>query len=362
MLKRTDKTKIIGVCCLFLAVFFAVYIYICKHDIVFTKIKDNVSLSFSVLLYDLDGAFADRFDSYQIIYDSKNKLLKVLSVNTEAIVFKKNERAKSLKTLFYENLKKSLGSAINKFYLDLREVIGNAALSDFYINMSFKTFNDMLDSDKKIKSLLASNEFENKDLELLNYLEIVERVLYLLPRRFFKIQKNYKYVNTNIPKISLITLIFRIKKQVPIVMFCDMPVKYVRMRIEPNKQDIKGFLDKIYYNNNADVNINKKNVVAVDIKNASRKSRMAEKIAWLLRANKFDVLDWGSLPTVYDVTLIKDYKGNFTQALKISEILGIGKIIVSYNPSVYADINVFIGKDCKIYDSLDKKNDANGKH
>jgi len=356
-LKRTSKIKVICIC-LFLAVFVAVYIYICKRDVVFRKIKDNGRFSFSVLLYDSDGAFADRFDSYQIIYDCKNKLLKVLRVNTETVVFKKKERARSLKTLFYENSKKGLGSAVDKFYLDLHEVIGNAASSDFYINMSFKTFNDMFGSDKNVKSLLVVNEFENKDLELLNCLETIERVLYLLPYRFFKIQKNYKYINTNIPKISLITLIFRIKKQRPILMFCDMPVKHLRMRTEPNKQDIEEFLDKIYYN---DADINKKNVV-IDIKNASRQPRMAEKITWLLRANKFDVLDWGSFPLVYDTTLIKDYKGNFTQALEISKILGTGKIVVSYNSSVYADINVFIGKDCKIYDTLDKKGDTNGKH
>jgi hypothetical protein len=357
-LKRTNKIKVICIC-IFLAVFVAVYIYVCKRDVVFRKIKDNGRFSFSVLLYDSDGAFADRFDSYQIIYDCKNKLFKVLSVNTETVVFKKKERARSLKTLFYENFKKGcLGSALDKFYLDLSEVIGTAATSDFYINMSFKTFNNMFGSDKSVKYLLAVNEFKNKDLELLNCLETIERVLYLLPYRFFKIQKNYKYINTNIPRISLLTLIFRIKMQRPIVMFCDMPVKHVRTRIETNKQDIKELLDKIYYN---DADKNKKNI-AIDIKNASSQPRMAEKITWLLRANKFDVLDWGSFPIVYDTTLIKDYKGNFTQALEISEILGTGKIIVSYNSGVYADINVFIGKDCKVYDTFDKKGDASGKY
>jgi hypothetical protein len=357
-LKRTSKIKVISFC-LFLIVFVVVYmayVYIYKCDVVFRKIKNNGKFSFSVLLYDLDGVFANRFDSYQIIYDCKNKLLKVLSVNGEAVVFKKKERTKSLKTLFYENSKKCLSSAIDKFYLDLYEIIGNAASSDFYINMSFKTFNDMFCSDKNIKSLLAVNEFENKDLELLNCLETIERILYLVPYRFFKIQKNYKYINTNIPKISLITLILRIKKQKPIVMFCEVPLKHGRMRIESNKQDIDEFLDKVYYKN-TNIDIDKKNVV-IDIKNASKQPRMAEKITWLLRANRFDVLDWGSFPIVYDTTLIKDYRGNFTQALKIAEILGTGKIIVSYNSSVYADIDVFIGKDCKIYDSLDKKWDC----
>lgn len=357
MLNRTVTIVVISIC-LLLAVFVALYVYIYKNDPVFKTIKDKGGFSFSVLLYDENGVFADRFDSYQIMYNCKNKLLKVLSVNTNAVVFKKRERARSLKTLFYENSKEDLGVAIDKFYLDLHEVIDSAASSDFYIKMSFKTFNNVFGSDKNIKSLLAVNEFENKDLESLNCLETIERVLHLAQYRFFKIQRNYKYINTNIPKISLVTLILTIKKQKPKIMFCEMPVKYGTMRIEPNKQDIEEFLDKIYY---SDTDINEKNIV-IDIKNASRQPRMAEKAAWLLRANKFDVLDWGSFPVAYDKTIIKDYRGNFTQALKIAEILGAGKVIVSYNPSVYVDINAFIGKDCKIYDNLDKKGGTNGKH
>ncbi|MCA6080344.1 MAG: hypothetical protein LE169_05620 [Endomicrobium sp.] len=44
---------------------------------------------------------------------------------------------------------------------------------------------------------------------------------------------------------------------------------------------------------------------------------MAEKAAGLLKRNNFDVLDWNNFLVAYNKTLIKDYKGNFTQALKI---------------------------------------------
>jgi hypothetical protein len=322
-------------------------------------VKDKGCISFSVLLYDLEGAFVDRLEAYQIIYDCKNKLLKIFKVNTDTVVFKKKERARSLKTLFYENLKKNLDIAINTFYLDLHEIIGKAD-SDFYINMSFKTFNEMFCGDKNIKFLLAVNKFENRDLELSNCLETIERVLYLAPYKFFKIQKNYKYINTNISKISFWTLILKIKKHKPELILCDMPVKYTRMRVEPLKGYIEEFLNKIYYSD-VDAGIDKRHIL-IDIKNASRQPRMAEKATWLLRANKFDVLDWGSFHIVYDKTIVKDFKGNFTQALKISKILGTGKVIVSYNPSVYIDMSVFIGRDCKIYDNLDKKvDDTNGK-
>jgi hypothetical protein len=356
-LKRT--LKILAVCIgVLLIVFIVAYVYIYKNDVVYRTIKDKGAVSFSVLLYDTDNMVDDRLDSYQIIYDCKGNLLKILCVNIDVVVLKKWERAKSLKTLFYENQKKDLKIAIDKFYLDLHEVIGSGASSDFYINMSFKIFNDIFGDDKNIKSLLMVNDFENKDLELLNCFEIIESVLHLPPYRFFKVFKNYKYVNINIPKISFGTLMFKIKKHKPEIIFCEMPVSLAKTRIEPNKKDIEEFLDKIYYRN---VNVSEKDIV-IDIKNASRHPRMAEKATWLLRDNKFDVLDWGSFPIFYDKTIIKDYKGNFKQALKIAKILRSGKVIVSYNSDVYADINVFIGKDCKIYDNLDKKGDNNGKH
>jgi hypothetical protein len=358
-LKRAVKIVIISLC-LLLLISFALYFYICKNDTVYKTIKSNDTFSFSVLLYDLEGTLSDRLEAYQIIYDCKNNLLKILKINTNAVIFKRKERARSIKTLFYENSKKSLDIAIDAFYLDLHEIIGKAdySLSDFYINMSLKTFVEMFGNDKNIKSLLAVKELENRDLELLNCLETIERVLYLAPYKFFKIQKNYEYINTNISKISFLTLILKTKIHKPEIMFCDMPVKYTRTRVEPNKQDIEEFLNKIYY---SDIDINKKHII-IDVKNASKQNRMAEKVSWVLRANKFDVLDWGSFPIVYDKTIIKDLKGNFAQSLRISKIIGAGKVIISYNSSVYVDINVFVGKDCKIYDNLDKKEDLNGKH
>jgi hypothetical protein len=358
-LKKIAK-KIVIIICLSSTIFIAVYICVHKSDKIYLASKDKKSISFSVLLYNTENVFDDRLDSYQIVYDYKDNLLKILCVNTDTVVLKKRERAKSLKTLFYENQKKDLGIAIDKFYYDLNEVIGNTSVSDFYINMSFKTFDNLFGSDKDIKALLSVNEFSSKDLELLNYLETIERVLYLVPYKFFKILKNYEHLNTNIPKTSLAVLMFEVKRQHPEVMFCEMPVKYTKTRIEPNKQYIEDFLEKIYYNSTY-ANVREKSTL-LDVKNASRQLRMAEKVTWLLRGNKFDVLDWGSFPIVYDKTLIKDYRGNFIQSLKISKILGAGKVIVSYNSSVYADITVFIGKDCKIYDSLDKKGGADGKY
>jgi hypothetical protein len=330
------------------------YIYIDETDAVAKKLKEKDYVSFSVLLYGTKKLLPGRLDVYTALYDKRTNIFKVLSVNTDAIVLKKREKSRSLKTMFNEISKKDINAAIKKFYLDLHEIIGNAAVADFYINTSFEMFDIAVKQNKKFKFTLLKDDFENRDLESLNRLEIVEYFMHLTSPAIMKVYKNYDFFDTNIPKLSFVSSALRLKSLNPVLMFCEMPVKYTKTRVEHDEQNIEEFLNKVYY---ADIvqYTNAKDVL-IDIKNASEKPRMAEKAAWLLRKNKFDVLEWSNnLYTLYDKTLIKDYKGNFMQALRIAEILKTGKVIVSYNNHTYSDISILIGKDCIIYDNLDKK-------
>jgi hypothetical protein len=330
------------------------YIYIDRNDAVVKKLKEKDYVSFSVLLYGTEKIFPGRLDVYIISYDKKTNILKVLYVNTDVVILKKKEKAKSLKTMFGESSKKDINAAIKKFYLDLHEIIGNAATADFYINTSFEIFDIAARQNKKFKSILLKDNFGNRDLESLNRLETVECFMHLTSLAIMKIYKNYDFLDTNILKLSFIPSALRLKSLNPVLMFCAMPVKYTKARVEYDKQNIEEFLNKVYY---TDIVLSKNaGDVLIDIKNASGKPRMAEKAAWLLRKNKLDVLEWNNnLYAGYDKTLIKDYKGNFMQALRIAEILKAGKVIVSYNNCIYSDISIFIGKDCVIYDNLDKK-------
>ncbi|MDR0800187.1 MAG: LytR C-terminal domain-containing protein [Endomicrobium sp.] len=363
MFQMTKKIIKILILILFVLITAAVsaYIYVCRNDIVAKKLKDKDYISFSVLLHGTEKMFPGRLDAYTVLYNKKTNILKVLSVNTDAVVFKKREKSRSLKTLFNENSKKDINTAIKKFYLDLREVIGNAVEADFYINTSFETLYNMTWKNKKFKAILSKDNFKNRDLESLNRLETIEHFLNLTPYMIMKICKNYDFINTNIPKLPFAYYILRLKfiKQ-PVLIFCEMPVKYTKTRVEFDRQNIEELLNKIYYAD-ATLQTNTKDIL-INIKNASRKPRMAEKAAWLLRKNNFDVLDWNNFSITYDKTLIKDYKGNFMQALEIAEILKTGKVIVSYDNCIYSDINIFVGKDCIIYDNLDKKERQNGKN
>jgi hypothetical protein len=360
MIKKVVKISTLILFVLITAIIPA-YIYIDKNDAVVKKLKGKDYVSFSVLLYGTEKIFPGRLDVYIILYDKKTNILKVLSINTDVIVLKKRGKSRSLKTMFNENSKKDINAAIKKFYLDLHEIIGNAAAADFYINTSFEMFDIVAGQDKKFKLILLKDNFENRDLESLNRLETVEYFMHLMYPAIMKIYKNYDFFDTNILKLSFVSSALRLKSLNPSLMFCEMPVKYTKTRVEHDKQNIEEFLSKVYY---ADIvpYTNAKDVL-IDIKNASRKSRMAEKATWLLRKNKLDVLEWSNnLCTCYDKTLIKDYKGNFLQSLKIAEILKTGKVIISYNNRVYSDISIFIGKDCVIQDNLDKKEERNGKN
>jgi hypothetical protein len=243
-------------------------------------------------------------------------------------------------------------------FLDLYEIIGNVAKPDFYISMNFETLDFIMCQNKKIKFMLLENDFENKDLEFLHRIRIIKCVLSLMPHRILKIFHNYNLFNTNISRISFMVSLLRFKILHPLFVFCDLPVKHTNARIELDKENTETFLNEVYYN--TDLKINTNNFL-IDIRNASKKPRMAEKAAWLLRSNKFDVLDWNSSPIVYDTTLIRDYKGNFRQALKIAELLNVGEVIVSYDDKIYSDMTVFVGKDCVIYDVFDKNDNFNAK-
>jgi hypothetical protein len=326
------------------------YIYIDKNDAVSKKLKEKNYISFSVLLYGTKKIFPGRLDVYTALYDKRTNILKVLFVNTDAVVLKKKEKSRSLKTIFNENSKKNINVAIKKIYLNLHEIIGVAADADFYINTSFEMLDIASGRNKKFKFILLKDNFENRDLESLNRLETAEYFMQLTSSIIMKIYKRYGFFDTNISKLSFVSSALRLKSLKPVLMFCEMPVKYTKTRVEYDKQGIEEFLNKIYY-----VSPVPSKDMFIDIKNASGKPRMAEKAAWLLRKNKLDVLEWSNLYAVYDKTLIKDYKGNFTQALRIAEILKTGKVIVSYNNRIYSDIGIFIGKDCAIYDNLDKK-------
>ena len=265
---------IIVVSILFLVVIFTFYLFY-KTSFVIKKINNNDTITCSVLLYSTGNISPNLLNCYQVSYNKNDNCLKVLSINTDIVLLRKYKKVNSLKNFFYENLNKGLESSIENLYTDLSELLKCYKKSDFYINMSFESFLLMM-ADKDLNRMILEDDFSNKDLKSLNNLDVVERTLKLMPYKAINVFKQYNLVNTNISKMSFLALLTRFATKKPLITFCELPVKYTTRRVELDVQNAEEFLNKVYYVN-IDADYNNKNFF-VDIKNASGKPRMAQKV------------------------------------------------------------------------------------
>ncbi|MDR3274424.1 MAG: hypothetical protein LBS81_00205 [Endomicrobium sp.] len=60
------------------------------------KLKDKGYASCTILLYGTERLFPGCIDACTVLYNKKSNVVKVLSINTESIVLKKKEKARSL--------------------------------------------------------------------------------------------------------------------------------------------------------------------------------------------------------------------------------------------------------------------------
>jgi hypothetical protein len=296
-----------------------------------------------------------------VFYERESKLLKIISINPEAVVFKKDVRARSLKYSFYKTAEEDLNLALTNFQQDVFEMTNNYFTPDFYITASFESLIKLAGKNKILKDLISNKSFANRDLQCLNQLEFAQEVLHILKTRMFSnissLRKNYDLLGTDITKLAFINMIMYFKINEPEIMFFDLPVKRTKTRVEPDKKNISDTFFIYYIPADAETTTLDG---FINVENASGKPRMAEKATWELRENKFDVLVWGNYNTSYEKTIIKDYKGNYGASKKIARVLGSGKVINSFDYENSLAVSVYIGKDCEIYDKLDKKEAVNG--
>lgn len=342
-------------------VLFFVYVHMCKNDPLTRKIITGQPVNFTVLLHGSENFMPGRLDAFFVYYERSSKLFKVLSVNSDMVVFRKKEKARSFKYSFWETAKKDINLAVTNLYMDLSDMTGNTFDPDFYINIDYAFLAEIFAGNKEISALIKQDCFINRDAECVNKIELFEQFAKLLNNNALgnirRMIKYYGKTDTNLKKRTVLNMIMHFRLINNGIMFCELPAKYTKTRVEPDKTNIVDFMAQIYYFDTSQIKESSDGLI--EVKNASQKPRMAEKATWLLRENKLDVLEWSNFGTAYDTTVIKDYRGSFAEAVKIAGILKCGKIIVSYNTNTYYNIGVFIGKDCEIYDKLDKdKNKA----
>ena len=359
MQRRTKKILLIANFIL-IAVFMTavfLFVYFSFSEPLTNKLTSGKPVKFMITFYGTEKLLPDVLEVYFVYYERDSNLLKVLSVNTDIVVFKKNARARSLKYSFFNSAQKDLQTALTTFYQNVFEMTDNGFTPDYYVTMSFESLLQTAGTNGGLKNLITNRSFENRDLECLNQLEFAESVMKAFKTGMFSnirnIRKNYDLLDTNIPKLAFINMIMYFKMYNAEIVFFDLPAKYTKTRVEPDKDNILDFLYTVYY---PLTDMDKKTLGGmIDVRNASGKSRMAEKAAWKLRESKFDVLEWSNYKTRYEKTLIKDYKGKYAASKETANALGCGKVIISYDNKNPLSARVFIGTDCEIYDKLDKK-------
>ncbi len=93
----------------------------------------------------------------------------------------------------------------------------------------------------------------------------------------------------------------------------------------------------------------------MEVLNTTNKSRLAIKAVDKIRENDFDVIDWGASSKKYEFTTIYDLANNYEKIKQIKDILSCGEIIFKPKERSLVDVSVLLGKDCTIYDKLDRE-------
>ncbi|MDR2771978.1 MAG: LytR C-terminal domain-containing protein [Elusimicrobiota bacterium] len=333
-----------------------VFLFFSKTGIQIKKLWLGQPLMINVLFYSKGEVLAEKLDAFVVYFDGKAKLIKIMSIDPEISL----EKNLSLRKTFYNTAQKNLTAAKEKFYADLDDIFEHRFSDAYRISVDYETLSEMFIVKGKLFELISKNDFANIDEKEITQLKIFEMFLNRFEQLPFltwlSIKNNYSALDTDLSKTLFANLLLYLQFSKQPILFYDVPVSKTAAKIEPLRSEILRFLDNVFLvsqTTNVDDFTN-----FVEIKNASATPRAAQYTTWLLRENGIDVLDYLNSPITADETIIKDYKGNIMQAKKIAQILGVGKIIISYDSHYYYDTTVIIGADYKVKGVEIK----NGKH
>jgi LCP family protein required for cell wall assembly len=123
----------------------------------------------------------------------------------------------------------------------------------------------------------------------------------------------------------------------------QLPGKPKKLLWEPDYENIAGLLNKIFPDKQ--IEAGQKSRPRIEVWNAAGTPGLAEKFAWFLRKNGYDVIDYGNFTTRQKKTLIKDLTGDLQSAQRLEEVIGCGEIVTRYDDKRLIDISVILGED-----------------
>lgn len=341
-----NKSKVIIFTIIIVAIVFVSYIL---TDSFSQKILLNDNLEF-ISIVDDENAFG----LYMFSLDKKINTLKIISVDPEMVVLKKEEKALAISEFFKRDLNSGYQQACQKCLENIFDMTNYQFTPDNFLNIHLKDLSNIFYLKKTTKQISQNIKNEHRDIQCLNEAVLFENIIKDLRKNVLintiKFSKNKAY--TNISKKSYFYLLAYLKFWKPKIIICNLPVKYTLTRVVPDKESIQSFFENVIKTKEE---TNEKNEFIIEVQNASNKERMAEKTSKILRQKNLDVIDWKNSKNKFSITIIKDYKGKIKQTQKIVDAMGTGKIIVSYNGKSYYDATVFVGNDFETYDNFDKK-------
>ena len=291
-------------------------------------------------------------------YVPKSKELKVLFINDKITIIQKKIKSRTFNENYY--LQKTNANLFIEN--EIKKIFTKDINIDNYIAVTvenFENFIKFLNKENLLGEDFRNNLLKNNDYLLQTVYNIkfingmfknIDKFLFFKFLKFIK--NNSGIVETDIKNFNVLKLYLALNN-IDNIYFMDVPVVNRRKRIELNKEFVEKTTELFFQET---VDYSTENKLRVKVLNASKKQRMAIKVADKLRSNKFDVFEWGSYNKVYDYTVILDLVGSKEEVIKLKNVIDCGEILHRIEPKPFEDVTVILGKDCNVSDSLDRKN------
>ena len=345
----------------FIFIFAACFLFVCPLKAEFFKnFFSQKDMKVLICLTDSSNASDKHVNFFAVKHSSSEKFMKICFIDENISVYQNQKQNKTLKNVFFETKSAERPAVIKN---KIENIFNNGITFDYYVFFDNKFL-------QKVISIFSKVEDLENNKEILKIAGSYDAERYT---RNMALLKLLKYIYSNITRTNIINMLksfynrdfyfttdFRLRDfllsyskilhENKNFKFADVPVINKQNILKPDYDGITKILNffsqKLYEKD--------KENLKIEVLNASEKNRLAIKAANKLRENGFDVFEWGTSAKKYDFTIILDYIGTYENSEKIKNILNCGEIIFKPEDREYTEISVFLGKDCNIYDKLDR--------
>jgi len=350
MLKKIVLFLILALLC--------VLIYISANSKIVRDFKDGKNINVLFILDDTENNETIKF--FVARYNSSNEYIKTVFVDENITILYKTKKARILKDMILETKPENRIEFIKK---EAEQLFDNNFSMDYYICLDNKSLENIVKVFSKKEDLKTNLKLFNSILQKDNYrdanvvaaIKLLNYVYNNFNRFSFisfikELYNKNIIIQTNFELKDLFLLYAYFLDENKTIKYADIPTISRRKRIEidtKNKEKIGEFINRN--------TVKEDNYLKIEVLNTTNKSRLAIKAVDKIRENNFDVVDWGASSKKYEFTTIYDLVDNYEQVSKIKNILNCGEIIFKPQEKPLADVTVFLGQDCTIYDKLDRE-------